>query len=810
MPALDPAKLVRADYADRAIAGLGSRRHIDDTFLSKWVGDFNPDNVTIRDRYRMRQDSMIKMGLHYSKAPMITADYQFLCDDAQIRAAVKQAYERIHVGLMRTALCMYDFGYQGCIKRWELGKLEGEYENENGDLVPIWPYKGVQPVMMAVPVPLMPEHTRVELVDGKFTGMRAAMQPSKRQANTDDDLVPIEHSLWFTNEFHEEFGDYYGRARIDSAYRFWWSYWFNFHNRDRHAENDADPALQIWYPVGSRVPDSTDIDPDTGRPRVVDNLTTALQVGDQLRSGATIAWPSDVHTDEQGRNSTAKLWEAGFLTGGENISAFTDLLADLEISKLRACLVPEQALIQQRNAPSSRNVAGTYGEVFTESLGLDARYLDEQITQYLIRPFVVANFGEDAPICRKVTTGFKEDDLTLTTSLIQAAFNADPNALPIKWEEMMQRANVPTYTQKELEEKQAAEQELQQQQQQQQQPPAPDEAAQPEQLMQSGPRKYERERIWLSGQLNMDADDGVQVDAPRLSGWAKQEAKRRQKTLAAIDGQMGKQMRDYYQRLFDEVARALQSNDVELAVADFVNSLLNKIQAWLARWGARQVPVVAAELADVYMAGVALEVDRLGLDAESWDIGHERAAEWAQERAGELVVTMSDTVVQQFLRPWLTEQFQQLGYDGQDRTRGGIPLDTERLVAGLRQHFESYPEWMAERVVRTEARIALNQAAFGVWEDAGIEELIAIDGLGGRTGKTDATCLARNGRTFSLDEARAEDALEHPNGTLFWVPSMVAVTESRPAARPQAASLLASGPYTLRSGALRARRRFWI
>ena len=188
---------------------------------------------------------------------------------------------------------------------------------------------------------------------------------------------------------------------------------------------------------------------------------------------------------------------------------------------------------------------------------------------------------------------------------------------------------------------------------------------------------------------------------------------------------------------------------------------------------------------------------------EPWSKTHE-------ERAGELVVTMSDTVVQQFLRPWLTEQFQQLGYDGQDRTRGGIPLDTERLVAGLRQHFESYPEWMAERVVRTEARIALNQAAFGVWEDAGIEELIAIDGLGGRTGKTDATCLARNGRTFSLDEARAEDALEHPNGTLFWVPSMVAVTESRPAARPQAASLLASGPYTLRSGALRARRRFWI
>ena len=794
---LSTNQLIKGDFASRALSSLGSRRIIDDAFIQSSIGDFNPDNVTLRDRLRMRQDNMIKMGLHYSKAPMITADYDFICDDPQIRAAVKEAYDQIHVSLMRGALNKYDFGFQAAVKRWELGDLKGSYENEDGEIVPIWPYPEVQPVMMAAPVVLPPDFTRVHLEGGKFAGIKTQLQP-KNGGDEDDQLVPPEWSLWFVNEYEEEFGNYYGRARIDSAYRFWWSYWFNYHNRDRHAESDADPALQIWYPTGYQVPDPLDIDPATGSARRVSNRDLALEIGEALRSGATIAWPSDVYQDEQGRPSAIKLWDAAFLQGGENLNAFTSLLADLEISKLRACLVPEQALVQQRDAPSSKNVAGTYGEVFTESLGLDAQYMDEQITKYLIRPFVVANFGEEAPDCRKITTGFKEEDLTLTTRLIEAAFNTDPNALPIKFEELLKRANIPVYSAKELQDRGEAAAELQAQQQeeqaaqqaamQQEQQPVADMA----QLSQRPVRKkYERERLYLHGPV---------VGAQPAPKWAKREAKQRLQSIDSIVSSLRPVAQRQYQELFDLVVDGLQDQMLALSVQSFVDSIVGKIKSFIDARRSRWVTEMASPLGDAYLAGAAREVARIGLDADSYDVGRSRATEWARERAGYLVTTMSETVVEQFLRPWLTKKFETLGYDGSDT--GIVPNVTE-LVSELRSHFKDYPEWMAERVVRTEARMALNRSAFEIWEDAGVTELQAIDGLGGRTGQTDAVCLARNGETFSIDEAMEEDEDEHPNGTLFWVPVLESIV---PPVRGRSPALMASGPYRLQRGALKRTR----
>jgi hypothetical protein len=73
-------------------------------------------------------------------------------------------------------------------------------------------------------------------------------------------------------------------------------------------------------------------------------------------------------------------------------------------------------------------------------------------------------------------------------------------------------------------------------------------------------------------------------------------------------------------------------------------------------------------------------------------------------------------------------------------------------------------------VVRSEARMGYNNSAADMWERIGVEEVIEFDGLGGKSGKTDADCLRRNGQTVTLDQFRQDDADEHPNGTLGAVP----------------------------------------
>jgi hypothetical protein len=68
----------------------------------------------------------------------------------------------------------------------------------------------------------------------------------------------------------------------------------------------------------------------------------------------------------------------------------------------------------------------------------------------------------------------------------------------------------------------------------------------------------------------------------------------------------------------------------------------------------------------------------------------------------------------------------------------------------------------AETIARTETALSYNRAALNGYREFNVRQVTAIDG------DTDAECAARNGSTFSLDDAYG--IADHPNGTLDWVP----------------------------------------
>ena len=77
---------------------------------------------------------------------------------------------------------------------------------------------------------------------------------------------------------------------------------------------------------------------------------------------------------------------------------------------------------------------------------------------------------------------------------------------------------------------------------------------------------------------------------------------------------------------------------------------------------------------------------------------------------------------------------------------------------------------------------AYNGAAIASYDDAGVSEVQAIDGDG------DEECAARDGETFSLEEA---DSIEdHPNGTLDWVPIIPDESPVKSAEAPDIPALL--------------------
>lgn len=95
-------------------------------------------------------------------------------------------------------------------------------------------------------------------------------------------------------------------------------------------------------------------------------------------------------------------------------------------------------------------------------------------------------------------------------------------------------------------------------------------------------------------------------------------------------------------------------------------------------------------------------------------------------------------------------------YVGAGRFTG---LEEQRSGSGIKVR--------AETVARTEIRNAQAISVAELGREAGFDSYLAFDNL---TGFDDDECIARDGQVFTYEEMLAENAAEHPNGTLSWAP----------------------------------------
>jgi hypothetical protein len=549
---------------------------------------------------------------------------------------------------------------------------------------------------------------------------------------------------------------------------------------DRHFEMDADPALSIQYPPGMS-------EDSSGTRR--SNKEIALEIGNDLRSGATIAWPSDVHIDEQGKATTSPMWSAQFLTGGENLRAFRESSEYLDVMKLRAVLVPEQSLIEGKGGTSSRNAAATYSDVFNESLGQMAEDLDDYWNREIIPQLVEANWGADAPKAYKRTSGFNDEDLTLTNELIKIAFQLDPNALPINFEEMIKMANLPIMSAKEQEQR---DEEIAQAQMEQQQAAQAQQQAMAQQQAEQQPMTEDGQNLSVAFP---DKDQTLFLEqsvSPKVPEWAIEANQRRERNIEAAAGRLERLFTWYFREVVTDAAQFLEAELVKMATDAPATDMPTEVSRSLSlALGGRRKGRIAkrifaallgflrtrtrdlgvkqrteAELASVIHAAGAAELTRLGLPVNNFDVGRQDIQETASRRAEYLAVGEGEypglvgTFVEARIRPYVEKQLQERSYEFSRS-------DAMEMAAELRKKLgEEYPQWMAERVARTETRHAYNRAAIMVWENAGIQKVQAFDEA--RCGRPE--CIQRNGKIFTIPEAMIEDEREHPNGSLGFVP----------------------------------------
>ncbi|MFW6158988.1 MAG: phage portal protein family protein [Planctomycetota bacterium] len=405
------------DAAARRTPSLGERTRHGRPFLTgltaSFVGPYRPGAVAVEAKKRMRRDPQIALGLAAIKAPVLhvarEGGWWIEGRNEEIVDVVAELMRPLVRPLVRSCLNAVEFGHQAHEKVWELRPL--------GSGATLYAYRKLKDLEPGTFELYADEH-------GRYAGLA--------QPHMD---APIPPGKTFVMTLDREWGNLYGRGRLDAAYEPW--YWSSviYQFANRYFERKADPVVKAYAPPEVRP------DPRTGaEEHNLDALNDELA---SLRSSGSIALPDE--RDEHGN----RRWDVEYLLDDQRGQMFRDYIEHLDTKKLRALFVPERSLTQDGSV-GSHAAARQYADTF---LLMESGLLVDlvgQINEHVIRPLVEVNFGAAAlgEQVRLVTAGISRRNEETLVDVLRLAVEAEKTggktAELIDRVKLLAELNVPT------------------------------------------------------------------------------------------------------------------------------------------------------------------------------------------------------------------------------------------------------------------------------------------------------------------------------------------------------------------------------
>ncbi len=723
------------------------------------LGDpFDVERIPISRLRFMRRDPMLGFGLSFIKTPLARAKWHINAADtngpnAQVAANVDWALRRVWASYVFQWANILDFGFSAIAKRWEARVPTGTYidpgEGEGSETTeqPLWSEGGIKPIVWKPFIALSPEVVEpLWTSQGDFDGILYKQESSAGAGASTGDKnefkIDVAHALWATHEKDANFGSLFGYPRLGYGFRYWWSYWFRWAIADQAFEKKSDPGLVIRHPDGE-----FEISPG----QFISYRDYALDMGERLRAGATISLPSDVYMGEiDGKPSAVPLWAVEPLKELINFDPFDKSFEYLDIMKLRSLWIPEQAFLEGKGGTSSRNVAKEMTSSFTESQAVLAAQLVDTVNRWIIPQFLATNFPEFLAAngtAEMVMEGFGDQDLEARNLMFQLLGQQDFGARKLMGildiRKIAEDAGLPVLSFKEQQETQA---EIIKEQQAANAPTGPV-AGVPGESVGVVPTST--------------GFSYIQPPQPRnviyLSDTTSQFLERLPNSQHYVDPAVRRAARELWQEWhgmyseeYDSFAEYLAGLD-ELQFADEPTENVRKLARRLVRdWETnldrlgRVMDRTASIYKKVLNRAAKVEAEKSKVEAvpteEVMDL-------WIERHSGETIPNIEFTT-----REELTNFLARRIADGVE--------DPKELAQEVREHFNDFPGWKADRLARTEIREAYNGGTLLTALINGIDRVQAIDGTG------DPDCETRNGEIFGIEQAMNER--EHPNGTLAW------------------------------------------
>lgn len=714
---------------------------------------FDATRVSWHSMRQMRRDPMLAFALHFLKMAQVRGNWYVDCPSRpDIAVFMEKAWRRIWGRRVLQIMNSLDFGCSPIVTNNEEifpdWKWRDPSDMENPEK-PVWDYGAIPAVVPKHGLALPPYMCRPAwntnrefngiIFDGAVAGFPLISSPADESGNVDHKtFIDVRHSLWYTHEKDQEFGSLWGFPRTAYAYKYWWSYWFNWALSDRAYERKSDPPIIIWHPD-----DTVVVDEETEE--VVSYSDKALQMAEELRSGANIAMPTMLAESMDGSQTNVKMWDFQEMQVGDNLGVFNQRFEYLDVMKLRSMMVPEQAFLEGKGGTSSRNVQSGLEDVFSESQIVLSEQVATHITEYDFPSILHANFPEFEGTCRLVPKGLADDDLNTANQVLQWIGAKNPESLEVDVRTMLEERGIPLKSAEQMK----AEREMAIKQAQATLPP---EIAggrgetRVETVPAANEQGFTRQYVKTGEVLNLD---DVSSWLPSTEHFADRGVRQEAEDIRAIWRQ------EYFGRVYEDFARFLEGQGLDLA-DETPEDKANRI---LAAWGAGKDLIVgvaektAAALHRIVGRGGARELGRAKVDDSIWDLENPDVVNYVRRRGAELVTGVPETVKGE-LRVFLSNELSQVQ----------SPVE---IADKVRAHFAQFPGWKADRLARTEAMMGYNAATLIAAGAAGRQTVQALDAAD--PANSDEHCIARDGQFFNLEDAWTEQLENtHPNDTLAW------------------------------------------
>lgn len=385
---------------------------------SSWLGD--PDTrygrlrrsieIPTSTKLEMMSDPVIGLCYGFIVSKLLKARYEIMCADEAKRRFFVAMYDRVHNDFIASAAPAVLLGGLGLIKEFA---FDTPY--------PLDP--GVSPAWTGDTVPYI--LTGFEQIHP--IGASPAFDEKYKFVGIDHSggHVPQFFSLWITIGKERAFGGYGGMGRLNYVYGDWWLKQFVRDSFVLHLQKSVDRSVVVGHPEGTH----TD-----GR----SFSEVALEVGDAVRGGATVAIPTttyevfDVASGES-KPTNFRQWTLDVIEASENAGAFHEMEDHRDAKMSLGMFVPPQAYLNVKQSTlGGPTTADVLGELALDLLLEDAAMLDAHLNKYVFPIVGRMNFSPGSPPVEKRTTGLAEQDKNDIRELVKLLAQRMDSAVPFE------------------------------------------------------------------------------------------------------------------------------------------------------------------------------------------------------------------------------------------------------------------------------------------------------------------------------------------------------------------------------------------